>query len=118
MVSDERTLMPTDEDIVKSLACFDFESPERSDDQMVITCRRVWYEKHPILYVARDYDGEFQFLCGTENHDRESQIVHVHLKHVLERGPEQLQDFTHLRKGYSARHVDGETWNLDQLAVE
>jgi hypothetical protein len=44
--------------------------------------------------------------------------VFVHARHIFERGPDQLRDFTYLRKGCYAEHLHGETWNLGRLSEE
>lgn len=107
--------MPSNAEIADSLACFDFDSPPLSGDIGVVTCRRVWDDGLPVKYVSHDWDGGFQFLCGGDEHTDVAVCVHIHASHILERGPDQLSDFTYLRKGFCATYIDGKTWELNPL---
>jgi hypothetical protein len=97
------------------LACFDFACPPLADEVGIFMCRRVWEEELPVKYVSHDRDGQFQFLCGGNEHTDESACVYIHASHILERGPEQLRDFTYLKRGFCATHIDGERWELNPL---
>lgn len=49
-------------------------------------CKHVWTERLPILYVAHDADGDWQFLCGADHSDPADCLV-IGLEHVVERDP-------------------------------
>lgn len=52
------------------------------------TCRHVWEQTAPILYVSHDEDGDWQFLCGGQHGDETGEKpVLVCLQHVVERDP-------------------------------
>lgn len=104
--------------IAKVAPGFDFESEPLARDALVITCRRVWEEGQPVRRVYHEEDGSFQFLCDGYEHESESQVVNVHSRHILERGPAQLEDFTYLRKGWGAEHLHDETWSIDPIPPE
>jgi hypothetical protein len=96
----------------------DFESLPLDEDAMVLTCRRVWANGEPVRYVGHFDDGSFQFLCGGNEHTSAGEAVNVHVRHLFERGPDQLRDFTYLRKGcFAQQGVDGK-WILGNLAPE
>jgi hypothetical protein len=71
-----------------------------------------------VKYVSHDWNDEFQFLCGGDEHTDVSVCVYIHASHILERGPDQLRDFTYLRKGFSATHVSEETWELSAISPD
>lgn len=37
-------------------------------DKACFTCDHVLIKKNPILYVSHDEEGDWQFLCGQDNH--------------------------------------------------
>lgn len=53
-----------------------------SEDKAVFTCNHV-LEGEPILYATHDSDGDWQFLCGHDNHTEEDAKV-ISLKQVVE----------------------------------
>jgi hypothetical protein len=103
---------------LSGLDCFDFESPALGDEALILTCRRVWEQKQPVRYVSHDQDGGYQFLCDGNEHTTQGDAVSVHARHIFEQNPDQLRDFTYLRKGCFAKHLQGETWNLGHLTPE
>ena len=62
---------------------FDF---KEARNRAVFICKRV-SEGAPILWVTHDSDGEWQFLCGGDDHQGEDQPLIVCLEHVIERNP-------------------------------
>lgn len=100
------------------LPSFDLETRPLADDAMVFTCRRVWDDGEPVRYVSHDEDGSFQFICDGNEHTSEKEAVYLHVKHIFERGPEQLRDFAYLRKGHFARYAGDGKWNTGRIAAE
>ncbi|MGB1219410.1 MAG: hypothetical protein ACPG4W_06510 [Flavobacteriales bacterium] len=39
-----------------------------SKNKAVFSCSHVIDEKNPILYISHDQEGDWQFLCGNNNH--------------------------------------------------
>ena len=54
------------------------------DNLGVYVCPHVFEDTRPILYVCRA-DGDWQFLCGGDDHDDECHLVGV--GHLTERDP-------------------------------
>lgn len=54
-----------------------------SQDKAVFTCNHVLEEGRDILYVTHDSDGDWQFLCGQDNHTEENAKI-ISLKEVTE----------------------------------
>jgi len=101
-----------------ALPCFDLETQPLDEDDMVLTCRRVWENGEPVRYVGHNDDGSFEFTCGGDEHTSAEQAVKIHARHLFDRGPDQLRDFTYLRKGcFAQQNVDGK-WNLGNLPPE
>jgi hypothetical protein len=51
------------------------------------TCKNVWENKAPALYVTHDHNGDWQVLCGGDEHDEPDQCVVLHKEHLAERDP-------------------------------
>ncbi|CAZ98329.1 MULTISPECIES: hypothetical protein [Zobellia] len=59
---------------------FKFNDPE---NKAVFTCNHVVDEKCPILYASHDTDGDWQFLCGGNDHTEENAKL-ISLKNAVE----------------------------------
>ncbi len=53
------------------------------EDKAVITCSHIVDDKSPILYVERDSEGDWQFLCGNGDHTAKDAKV-ISLKQALQ----------------------------------
>lgn len=53
-----------------------------SENKAIFTCNHV-LAGEPILYVTHDSDGDWQFLCGNDNHTEENAKI-ISLKQVVE----------------------------------
>lgn len=56
---------------------------KEAENTACIVCRHVLSKQKPILYASHDADGDWQFLCGDENHTEEDAKV-ISLKQVTE----------------------------------
>ncbi len=59
---------------------FKFSDPE---NKACFTCSHVFSREKPILYVAHDSEGDWQFLCGEEGHAEEDSKI-ISLKQAVE----------------------------------
>jgi hypothetical protein len=76
---------------------FKFKEPETT---ACITCDHVLNKQRPILYASRDADGDWQFLCGEEDHT-ESNAKMISLKQAVE-SDETLNDLWEMPVGVGA----------------
>lgn len=53
----------------------------------VFTCRHVWTDGKPILFVSHDDEGDWVFLCGEDHRDAAQQYLLVCLEHIVSRDP-------------------------------
>jgi hypothetical protein len=53
-----------------------------SENKAIFTCNHV-LAGEPILYATHDIDGDWQFLCGHDNHTEENAKI-ISLKQVVE----------------------------------
>jgi hypothetical protein len=56
----------------KKAGDFKFSDPENT---ACFTCRHVLNNERPVLYVAHDHDGSWQFLCGGEHTTDDASVV-------------------------------------------
>lgn len=91
-----------------------FDDPE---DKAVFTCSHVLIDKIPILYVYHDKEGDWQFLCGRNNHiDAKAKIIT--LKEATEIDTT-LNDLYEMPKGIGVeRRAVGEKWIPFKLPAE
>jgi len=59
---------------------YKFSDPENT---LCFTCNHVVIDKKPILYASHDNEGDWQFLCGQENHSEQNAKI-ISLKEVTE----------------------------------
>jgi hypothetical protein len=79
-----------------------------SEDKAIFTCNHV-LEGKPILYVTHDTDGDWQFLCGHDNHTEENAKI-ISLKQVVELD-NTVNDLYEMPKGVEAeRDSVGAKW--------
>ena len=84
---------------------------EQSDTRC-ITCSRVLDDRAPVLYVCHDSDGEWQLLCGGDEHAGDSSCIRiVHAGHLMERDPS-LAALFDLPRGHAAsRESTAASWS-------
>ncbi|WP_282124785.1 hypothetical protein [Algibacter mikhailovii] len=81
-----------------------------AEDKAVFTCNHVTDEKSPILYATHDIDGDWQFLCGQNNHAEEKAKI-ISLKNAVELD-NTLNELFEMPIGVGAeRNGIGEKWN-------
>jgi hypothetical protein len=75
-------------------------------------CSHVFRNERPILLVAHNKNGDWQFLCGEADHS-DGDIPHiVGVGHVLDRDPS-LEELRNLPLGWSAERQDAKSqWRL------
>jgi hypothetical protein len=74
------------------------------------TCKRVWEQGEPVLHVCHDLDGDWQFLCGGDEHTSPDEAVLIHAKHMFEL-QSGLKDVADLAPGlYARRASTTEPW--------
>ena len=62
---------------------YEFQEPEAT---ACFVCRHVLHMKRPILYVAHDSDGDWQFLCG-HNYHSDDDVKIISLKEITKIDP-------------------------------
>ncbi len=87
-----------------------------AENKAVFTCNHV-LEGKPILYATHDHDGDWQFLCGLDNHTEENAKI-ISLKQVTELDSS-VNDLYEMPKGIGAtRDSDGAKWSPFKLESE
>jgi hypothetical protein len=77
-------------------------------DTAVFTLKRIVFDSKPILYVAHDEDGDWQFLDGEAATEDDAAIVR--LEEIVERDPT-VTSLADLPEGWSAeRTAVGAAW--------
>jgi len=59
---------------------------KEAENTACIVCSHILSKQLPILYAAHDAEGDWQFLCGKDNHTEENAKV-ISLKEVVEIDP-------------------------------
>lgn len=54
-----------------------------AENTAVFTCNHIIDEKSPILYATHDEEGDWQFLCGGNNHTEANAKI-ISLKQAVE----------------------------------
>ncbi len=81
-------------------------------------CKNVWEKRAPILYVYRESDGDWQFLCaGNEHapapdneHAPDNEIVLIHAEHAFELFPD-VRSLSDLKPGHwASRETPKSPW--------
>jgi hypothetical protein len=85
-------------------------------NRAVFTTRPVLRDGHPVLLVAHDPDGDWQFLCGTTNRTEDAQVVSLGC--ILERD-RTLAEVADLPEGWRAsRRAKGAAWRREKAEGE
>lgn len=93
---------------------FKFSDPK---DKSVITCNHVFDQTNPILYVTHDHDGDWQFLCGRDDHKEENGKI-ISLKNAVDLD-NTLNDLYEMPLGFGAqRTAIGKKWNPFRIKTE
>ena len=92
---------------------FKFNDPEV---KAVFTCSHVTQDKETVLYLEHYYEGDWQFLCGQDNHSEENAKI-ISIKEVTEID-QSLNDLFEMPKGVVAeRKALGEKWTPFKIAT-
>lgn len=79
-----------------------------SPNTATFTCCHVLNKERPILYVAHDEDGYWQFLCGAEHSEEEARIVS--LLEILQLDPG-VSDLAQMERGcYAESNDENSPW--------
>ena len=85
------------------------------DNLGVYVCPHVFEDTRPILYVCRA-DGDWQFLCGGDDHSDDGHLVGV--GPLTERDPT-LNELVDLKPNWEAeRNAVGEKWVYSECEPE
>lgn len=68
------------------------------------SCRNVYEREAPVLYIVHGEDGDWQLLCGGNEHDDANEIVVLHVAHLIERDPS-LAEILDLDLGHEAERL-------------
>ncbi|WKB82441.1 hypothetical protein [Cellulophaga omnivescoria] len=80
-----------------------------AENKAVFTCNHVTDEKSPILYATHDSDGDWQFLCGQNDHTEENTKI-ISLKNAVELD-NTLNELFEMPNGVGAeRYEIGKKW--------
>lgn len=81
-----------------------------AENKAVFTCNHIVDDKSPILYVEHDSEGDWQFLCGQNDHTDENAKI-ISLKQAVELD-NTLNDLYEMPIGVGAeRKRVGAKWN-------
>lgn len=81
-----------------------------AENKAVFTCNHVTDDKSPILYVEHDSEGDWQFLCGQNDHTEENAKI-ISLKQAVELD-KSLNDLYKMPIGVGAERQEiGGKWN-------
>lgn len=84
------------------------------ENQAVFTCKHIIDEKSPIFYVEHDNEGDWQFLCGQNNHITEDAKI-ISLKQAVELD-QTLSELYKMPNGYKAeRKKIKQKWNISKI---
>ncbi|WP_223266519.1 DUF2185 domain-containing protein [Gelidibacter gilvus] len=84
------------------------------ENKAVFTCNHILDNKSPILYVEHDSDGDWQFLCGQNEHTEENAKI-ISLKQAVEID-KTLNELYEMPVGIGAeRNEIGEKWKPFKL---
>jgi hypothetical protein len=80
-----------------------------------IACKRVWNEDAAVLNVYHELDGEWQFVCGGDEHDSPDAAVRIHAVHAFDRFSD-IAEVRGLQSGERAsRSAAGEPWHVEPI---
>lgn len=85
-----------------------------AENKAIFTCNHVTDLKSPILYASHDNDGDWQFLCGQDDHTEKNAKI-ISLKNAVELDTT-LNQLFEMPIGVGAeRNAVGEKWNPFRL---
>lgn len=89
---------------------------EESIDHVTYSTKNIVHKGFPILTIAHDHDGDWQFLCGYAQESAEMAIVCFGC--MYERQPF-IKEFVSLPKGWLAwRDSENEPWQREPIEPE
>lgn len=81
----------------------------RDQSRGVFSCGHVMRGERPALLVSRS-EGDWQFVCGKQDHDPRNEPYHVSIRVLVSRDPS-LNDVADLSSGWDAeRSALGAPW--------
>jgi hypothetical protein len=84
-------------------------------DYGVYVCTHVLNKSRPVLESVRDFDGDWQFLCGVEGCMEEDEPHHIGVGHLVARDSS-IDKLTVLEPGmYAGRKNENERWEFGRL---
>lgn len=88
-----------------------------AEDKAVFTCNHVLEGKKTILYASHDSDGDWQFLCGQNDHTEANAKI-ISLKQAVDLD-ETLNDLYEMPNGVGAeREKLGAKWKPFKIQTE
>jgi hypothetical protein len=73
-------------------------------------CKNVWERGAPVLLAVHDHNGDWQMLCGSDEHVVAEEVVVVHKEHLADRDPSLRTTFD-MPSGWEAnRETEGGPW--------
>ena len=95
----------------KNITDFKFNDKE---NKAVFTCNHITDDKNPILYVVHDSEGDWQFLCGKNDHTEENAKI-ISLKQAVEID-NTLNDLYEMPIGVGAERTEiGGEWKIFKI---
>jgi len=90
--------------------------------KLVYACPRVVLERKTCKVVFHCSNGDFEFLCGSNDHgvegSAEENPIILHFNHLLEFDPT-LEEIRDLKVGFEAnRQEKGGIWSINPLSPE
>jgi hypothetical protein len=81
----------------------------------VYACPHVFDGSRPVLESVRDFDGDWQFLCGIEGCVQKGGPHHIGVGHLVQTDPS-IDELTVLEPGmYASRSEKHLAWDIGQL---
>jgi hypothetical protein len=85
----------------------------------VFTCRHVWTDGRPIVFVSHDEDGDWQFLCGDDHSgDTTNDCLLVCRGHIASRDPSVNELATMCTAHVATREGLGAAWRIEDQTPE
>ena len=90
---------------------------DHSHDKLGIACNHVTRRKRPVMLVARDADGLWQFMCGKDDHTKAKQAKKVCAVCTLQTFAPGL-DADALSPGQIADRTSRTVWDIREMTAE
>ncbi|MCG9599184.1 MULTISPECIES: hypothetical protein [Vibrio] len=85
------------------------------NDYGVFVCTHVFEKTRPVLFSVRDFDGDWQFLCGIDGCVESGRPHHIGVGHLVAEDAT-INDLTALEPGTCARRSAlGSQWVVGKL---